>query len=98
MDHGSAPMETPFMARKQGSLVVNELDCQSSRFKSILGVQIQARVETWTVHCKWEDETVMEKTGHPLSYAEKMTSLALQSSNPWLQPESWLKELNEGTK
>ena len=69
MDHGSAPMETPFMARKQGSLVVNELDCQSSRFKSILGVQIQARVETWTVHCKWEDETVKEKTGHPPSYA-----------------------------
>jgi len=57
-----------------------------------------AMTSTLTAHCQWEDETGMERTGHPLSYAEKMTSLALQSSNPWLQPESWLKELNEGTK
>jgi len=32
-------------------------------------------MSTLTVHCQWEDETVRETTGYPLSYAEakKMT-------------------------
>src|SRR6218665_2278974 len=36
-------------------------------------------MSTQTVHCKWEDETVRERTGHPPSYTEakKMKSLIL---------------------
>ena len=36
---------------------------------------------TLTAHCRWEDETVRERTGHPPSYAEakKMKSLTLNT-------------------
>src|SRR6218665_2369113 len=36
-------------------------------------------MSTLTVHCKWEDEMVMERTGYPPSYAmaKKMKSLTL---------------------
>jgi len=27
-------------------------------------------MSTLTTHCKWEDETVRERTGHPPSYVE----------------------------
>ena len=40
-----------------------------------------AMMSTSTVHCRWEDETVMEKTGHPpaCAKAKKMNLLALLS-------------------
>jgi len=36
-------------------------------------------MSTLTANCQWEDETVMEKTGHLPTYAEtkKMKSLAV---------------------
>ena len=38
-------------------------------------------MSTLTVHCRWEDETARERTGHPPSYAEakKMKSLTLHT-------------------
>ena len=38
-------------------------------------------MSTQTVYCLWEDETAMERTCHPLSYAEakKMKSLTLHT-------------------
>src|SRR5678816_4093294 len=40
-----------------------------------------AIMSTLTVHCRWDDETVRERTGHPPSYAEakKMKSLTLHT-------------------
>jgi len=40
-----------------------------------------AMMSTPTVNCRWEDETVIERTDHPPSYAEakKMKSLALHT-------------------
>src|SRR6218665_1633182 len=77
-------------------LVVRVLDCQSKGpgFKSQPGQKFGSRfllhlhplansamTSTLTVHCPWEDETVSERTGHPLSYAKakKMKLLTLHT-------------------
>ena len=67
-----------------GSLVDSLLDCQSpgSGFKPRPGQKFGSRflfhlrplansamMSTLTALCQWEDETVMERTGHPHSYA-----------------------------
>src|SRR6218665_955172 len=52
----------------------------SSRFLLHLRPLVNsAKMSTLTVHCQWEDETVRERTGNPLSYTEakKMKSLTL---------------------
>jgi len=40
-----------------------------------------AMMSTLTAHCQWEDETVMERNGHPPSYAvaKKMKSLTFHT-------------------
>jgi len=78
----------------RGGLVIN---CQSwcSGFKSqpaqIFGLRFllhlrplaKSAMSTLTVHCQWEDEMVMERTGHTPSdtEAKKMKSLA-DTSHP----------------
>ena len=74
--------------------VVSVLHCQSrdSGFISRPGQKFWSRLmflwrrlagsammNTMTVHCQWEDETAMERTGHPSSHAEarKMKLLTL---------------------
>ena len=79
-----------------GGLVVSLLECQlrDLGFKSRPGQKFglrfllqmhpiadSATMSTLTTHCKWEDETVRERTDHPPSYAEakKIKSLTLHS-------------------
>ena len=76
--------------------VVSMLDCQSRGlgFKPQPGQNFglrfllhlcplanSAMMSSLTVHCKWEDETVRERTGHLPSYAKakKMKSLTLHT-------------------
>ena len=43
-----------------------------------------ATMSTLTVHCQWEDDTVMERTGHPPFYAEAKKNEVANTSYPWM--------------
>ena len=73
--------------------MVNVLDCQlrdpgsnpvqkfGLRFFRLHTLANSAKMSTLAVQCQWEDETVRERIGHPLSYAkgQKMKSLTLHT-------------------
>ena len=80
--------------RVRGGLMVSMLDCKSKvlGFKSRPGQKFGSRfllhqcplansARMSTVCCRREDETAMQRTGHPPSYAEakKIKSLTLQT-------------------